>query len=145
MRIAIALAAAACSSVVSAQPQQWMQKPNANELYVTLVVYPGAGCPVSRDQVDAVLSGVLVRSRIKRVDSVGEGPGLSVVVDCEGRIFDIDIDFFSRTAQGLWDRLGMISYGTHGTYGADSEYLLNAVREGFESAITDYLKANFDL
>jgi hypothetical protein len=149
MRVAVTLVAAFLVATAGAEPAPWMKKANANEL-VTLVV-PGKDCPASVDEIQETVSGVLIRSRIKRVaqaptreNAAGTFPWLMIAVRCTDDLFAFDIDFVEPDTEGFLDRLGLIGYGTSGT-NADREDFLNSLRQDVERAITDYLKANFDL
>jgi len=132
------------SGVASADPEPWMKRENPNELAVST----GADdeCGFSDRKLRETVDGVLIRSRIKPL-GLSESPGwfvLMVNVDCAQEVFRITIDFADEIDSDL-TRLGLIGYGSYGVYAGESDYLLRAVTRRVELAITDYLKANFDL
>jgi hypothetical protein len=138
------------ANVASADPEPWMKKANPDEL-VTLVV-PGKDCPASVDEIERAVSGVLVRSRLKRIDrapnrdnAVGTFPWLMISLRCTADLYAFDVDFVASDADGFLDRLGLTGYGTAGTNANSTEVFLGALRKNIEAAITDYMKANFDL
>jgi hypothetical protein len=72
-------------------------------------------------------------------------PWLLVAANCDDARFDISVDFIVEDFEGFRHRAGLLGYGSSGTHADDSKYVLDAIQEAVEAAITDYLKANFDL
>ena len=73
---------------------------------------------------------------------------LSVKVTClqlsnKNFVFDLDVQFGKVLDEPIVPILYDKDYSAVGTGGA--EYIKNTVKESVESAITDYLKVNFDL
>ncbi|MCY3772792.1 MAG: hypothetical protein OXG98_12350 [Gemmatimonadetes bacterium] len=142
--------------------RQGLYKSNPNELYVRHL--PGSVCEYDQKEVEPLIDGILTRSRIKRM-SLGEWARsrtsfdaslfLSVAVGCNDRFFSIDVRF-GRTvyhpdlSSSEWWPLRFkmyheTPYGSYGIHNGNVEYLQDAIKEGVESALTDYLKVNFDL
>lgn len=111
-------------------------------------VYANKECPISATDLEELVNGVFIRSRIKPLPKqIYEGQlYLQVAVQClklEGvnPIFDIGVHFGRYTPDPpiLLDR----DFGTTGIGGKD--YLRSAIKEIVEQAITEYIKANFDI
>ena len=137
---------------VLADPEPWMEKENPDEL--ALLIGVDEDCSVTEDAVRDMANGVLIRSRIKPLDwaRVLEPFGLRVSIDCtpDSVVFMILVDFIDQLPipdhSGLFDiRFARTGYTSFGTTSGDAEYILNAAKRNVERAITDYLKANFDL
>jgi hypothetical protein len=126
-----------------------MKKTNPNELAV--LISSAADCSFSESDVRETVEGVLVRSRIKFVEAGGpkqDGfPWLLVITTCspDDGLWSVRIDFVGENADGYRYRYGLFGYGASGTYSDNPNYILDTVRQNTERAVTDYLKANFDL
>ena len=146
-----------------------LKKDNPDELFV---FYNQLGnCPFTEDSIDSMIDGRLTRSRLQRIQSsMGvreDGFGLGIVLNCDDAkdddgiyIFSVEGFFLERvTVQKPWGPMEVFmvhhplvfSYGKFGAFTHSSngdkarETMRNAVRETLEDALTDYLKANFDL
>ena len=132
-----------------------MHKTNPNELYVS--VDYGADCKVSEEAIEKMIDGILTRSRIKRlnsddwleVDLSSDQLHLFVLVNCDDRVFSNDVRFADMVQRpDQWIKRLMLHYRPYGSYGVhqgDTEYLMDSLKGSVERALTDYLKANFDL
>ncbi len=144
-----------------------LAKENPNEFHVRY--FQDAECTISEEAVESMIDGVLTRSRIKRLtyydwlvrgyrDRTGGDLGLDqlflvVEVSCitsNNQIFGIMVRFadkvnrhpnlkFKREMYHLRD------YGSIGRHNSGPEFLMGQIKAGVERALTDYLKANFDL
>ena len=132
------------------EPRPHLKKDNPNEL--GWLASAASECPMTDDEVAEVLKGVLIRSRIKPVP-LTDGLGIYVDVVCYGvnsstqYAFSIDVDFVDKLQVEGW--LVPIRYMYGDGYDAigiqNKEALMQATKDSVERAITDYLKANFDL
>lgn len=138
-------------ALTSAEPESWMEKEKPDELNVSVRV--ASYCEVTKQQIVELTSGVLTRSRIKFMT---ESADLNMMVDlqcnsyqlAEGHvIFAIDVDFVRPVevnGELFWARMGPAA--DYAMYGVEkTSEVLPAVREVIEEALTDYLRANFDL
>ena len=135
---------------VLAEPEEWMVKENPDELMV--LAFSTISCPVSGEIAYSTVEGVLTRSRIKAIPFTeaspeAEFPWLLVFLGCgDDRVLcSADVDFLGQEINGFRFRYGIVGYGVHGYCDNDPDRLLDQLRDGVESAITDYLQANFDL
>ena len=138
--------------IAAGDPQPWMKKENPNELGV--FVFVTKRCPMADSELQELVEGVLVSSRIKPVSWVAEDIYLDVDLDCTQSqssshvIFNFVIDFTGvALLEGKGNvpvRFGKIKSG--GVFGTAS---LNEVKQAMElqleKVVTDYLQANFDL
>lgn len=109
----------------------------------------GEKCPFSIEEAYAVVEGVLVRTRIQPIkwtpiDTVL----LQSDTQCEAYgdlwIYRTDMNFaFVDGETSIGSRYGANGYTSFGL--VDHEKIKAAIRSATERAITDYLKANFDL
>ena len=134
------------------------KKTNPNEIFVDFIV--DDGCNGTHEQV---VDNELVRSRIKRKHQFSFGElKLFVRVNCiqynTGRnfIYDVDVRFgryiIVTDPKPNTDGFYMVHYSPYyGVIGITStgiqgeQVLRNNIRESVEKALTDYLRANFDL
>jgi hypothetical protein len=151
MRAVVMLIAVLVTGIANADPQPWMKKANPNEL-VLVIFGPNGECPASRESLHEAAKGVLTRSRIKAIEETPPAekaestfPWLVVGIGCQDGLYEVGVDFIVQDATGFRHRAGLFGYGSHGTHGNSGPHLVNSVRNDVEAAITDYLKANFDL
>ncbi|MDJ0908364.1 MAG: hypothetical protein QNI99_04195 [Woeseiaceae bacterium] len=131
-----------------ADGDSWIRKANPDELYTFTFA---DDCPFSDEALTRETQGVLIRSRIRPVERWNPRETLLYVdVTCFRSsslyLFDIDIFLakFEHNADG--DVVVSHSVANYGTLGqGNSQFILDAVEEGVEQAMTDYLVANFDL
>ena len=122
----------------------WLKRANPSELAVTVRV--SDECGISEQNVLGAVHGVLIRARIKPLvfDYSADYFRLTVKVDClRERAFVINADF----RDVVTDMSVRYGDGTmlFGTYGGNTPYVLDGVKEVTELAITAYLEANLDL
>lgn len=105
-------------------------------------------CPFEKESVESIVEGVFIRSRVKPIKNVlSEGSiYLDITVDCLDRgelnpIFKIDISF------ARWRPFPAVKFQKgYGNFGVgDRDFILQTVQRGVENAVTDHIKANFDL
>jgi len=129
----------------------WMEKAykqeNPNELAYFLLVHPD--CPVTEEEGESILEGVLVRSRIKplvRPAWVSRPLYLSVSLECikpknNNPVFQIIARFGDVSGE-----IPIFYFPDYGFFGIGPKDSMKTAFQGrVEAAITDYLKANFDL
>ncbi len=159
--VLLAMAFGVTASHVGAQPREYMKKPSPEELYVAFS--EGIQCPVP---LEHVVNSALVRSRIRRKPTwVYDETVLFANVRCmetrslngrvTGLVYSVDVSFgaFVRSEPGAeysFDpvRIDVGKYGAMGTTSLDDpgrQFLENSLRDQVESALVDYLRANFDL
>lgn len=133
------------AQLATAEPLPWMKQDNPDNLGLILRV--GSGCPETLDEYSKLIQGIFVRSRLPRTDQF-DGLNLYADLQCTGVVvdglhaFSLDVHFARVTDDGLM-LYGATNYGRLGL--ADKEAISDEVRDTSEAAITDYLKANFDL
>jgi len=135
------------SGVASADPEPWMKKEKPDELGV--YVERESECP--EFDIQELVHGVLIRSRVRPLPFT-DTPELylNVNVRCieldnqpNFYSFSSDIRFSYRASLGTYLLYEFPAYGTLGHGG--SAFIQQSIKESVESAITDYLQANFDL
>ena len=134
-----------------ADPQPWLKKENPNELFAVSVATEH--CPISIVDLDELVNSVLVRSRIRKKSAWAENELiLSVEIGCtlvsDSRwTFRYDVYFprFSKRESGDLLETTTIDGKHYGIGTNDEDGIRSAMRRFVEDAITDYLKANFDL
>jgi hypothetical protein len=134
----------------SAEMADWyklaIKSPNPNEL----AYYAGVDedCLADKSIISNTIEGVLIRSRVKPSVAFYENNRtyLSVTLNClepeNGKhIFTLSIHFGKLNPKPsiLFDK----SYGFFGAGG--KEFIIQNLKISTEQAVTDYLKANFDL
>ena len=112
-------------------------------------VFVDEECLTTKEGVEEIVEGVFIRSRIKPMKNAIYGNGiiyLDVYIACLKReedwfVYEISVYFARRVPVPsiLFDR----SYGSLGI-GGDTN-IAAAIKERVEIAITEYIKANFDL
>ena len=107
----------------------------------------GTDCPYSMADLEPVMKGVIVRSRIKAVNAILAPTDFSIVahlncIDSTPFVYSLTVQFALRTGYRISYDFG--SFGTLKAPPARSE-IERVVKEGVERAMTAYLKANFDL
>ena len=127
----------------------------------------GVDCPGDKDSIDERIDGLLIRSRLKRsnlpIDRfMGNPISLVVSTSCgnspgEVRPFIYNVVAgFRETVKVERELVHVITvvyhnpfaygfFGVVGTRGSLEEKVRQTVRDTVEKALTDYLKANFDL
>ena len=103
-------------------------------------------CPITQETVQKLVEGVFIRSRIKPLGEKLEGISLDVELACikmkDNRfVYKLEI-YFSRYLPLPAVNFAM-NFGAHGI-GKDTD-ITAAIKEQVETAITEYIKANFDL
>ena len=117
----------------------------------------GVACPFEYNEVDDIIEGELIRSRIKPIywtNRLEESEAilvLDVQANCLERdnlnpVFDVDVYFaLYRFVDGLYSGSFLADW-EFGSFGiGDHDYILQSVEDAVEDAITAYVKANFDL
>jgi hypothetical protein len=128
--------------------QLWLKKAEPNELGITSIV---SNCPVTRDEVDKEVRGVMDRARLKplifRPDK--HELGMQVNVTCYSEIsdqvysFTVTVDFLGVKRFG--DNATVFRYGNGGYswMGAkDAQGIRRIVKGVVEYPVTEYLEAN---
>jgi len=128
----------------SASDLSYLKKENPDELGI--FVFAGSSCPMTIKDVTGLVSGVLIRSRLKPNTSswISEPLYLEIAVDCvalEGNnpVFRINAGFgrFVPKPSIMYDK----GYGSFGIGG--KEHINTAIKNATESAVTAYIQANF--
>ncbi|MDC0002882.1 hypothetical protein OAE19_00645 [Porticoccaceae bacterium] len=128
----------------SASDLSYLKKENPDELGIW--VFAGPSCPMTGKDVEGLVSGVLIRSRLKPKTSgwVSEPLYLEISVDClalEGNnpVYTIVAGFgrFVPKPSIMYDK----GYGTFGI--GPKESINRAIKNATESAVTAYIQANF--
>lgn len=132
-----------------------LHKTNPNELFVD--VGYGSDCKLPEEAIKNMIDGILTRSRVKRLTSAEwldvnldfDQLHMNVFINCDGHIFSNDVRFADLVQRPSITSVRLMlhyrPYGGYGIYNGDTEYLMDSVKESVERALTDYLKANFDL
>ena len=150
----------------------WLKVENPDTLFVNY--FQAGECPFTSESIETMIDGLLVRSRLKRRAGIllsNNAPNsfhLSVTTTCDAdnispHIYSIREVFLEMaTVQRPRQRPGAprvrlevliahypLNYGYFGVYDPNTEQatgqLRNAIRKSVEDALTDYLKANYDL
>ena len=112
--------------------------------------YAATECPLTKHELKELVSGVLIRSRVKPllgVEWVFDSLYLNVALSCIERkstnqwIYKFDIYF------GRWDVEPPISYQSdYDSFGiGPKQFIKDHVKENVENAMTAFIKANFNL
>ncbi len=136
------------AGTVCAEDDTWLRNINPNDMYVFAYT---DGCPFTGEDLKQEARGVLIRSRMRPVETWNSGETLLYVdVTClrnnDMHIFNIDILLakFEHNIDG--DVVISHTFANYGKLGQGGRrFTLDAVEEGVEEALTDYLVANFDL
>ena len=117
---------------------------NPNELAFFTNVY--GDCGKSAHDINEVIRGVMIRSRIKPDYKIVAPVYLNTRMSCFNPVASVTVDSidvtFARYAPEspiLYD----VHYASIGQ--GPEDYVLNKLKEHIEQALTDYIKANFDL
>jgi len=148
----LALLALLLPSIVMAEALTWLKKDNPNELFI--IAYASSTCSMTDEKLKSVVKGVLVRSRITPAPTRDlNGVNLEVFLYCmmldsgNNPVFNLDIQFkkiVGPNDDGEYVRLSTNrNYGTLGI--GDSDFMVQAIKNATENAITVYLESNFDL
>ena len=149
MKKLIPLIALLLPAFASADVNPWLKDDKPEEMYATAI---GAeGCPHSESEIEEILHGLLIRSRIKPSAEWNSGEVL-LTVRLRG-IEDSGLYTYSLEVElARWHVVfGAIISTTimgddYGSYGRDTKSgITRIVKESAENALTDYMKANFDL
>lgn len=137
-------------NAISAEAPPWfnlaIKSPNPNEL--AYFADADEECPISTSGVRDIVEGIFTRSRIKPSELFYEKNRihLSLTLNCLKRakgnfVFAYNVKFGKYTPKPaiLFDK----DYGSYGVGG--KEFITQSLKTSTENAITDYLKANFDL
>ncbi|MCZ6666922.1 MAG: hypothetical protein O7B81_16605 [Gammaproteobacteria bacterium] len=126
---------------------EWMKKANPNELAYA-VLGDRAGCPISVDDTARLISNSLNRARIKALhQAAGQKLVLGVYFTCRGDTGTgnytllVVTDFVNQAAGYRYGLTPFRSYEMSGNV----KSLKTQVRDAIDSAVTDYLRVNFDL
>lgn len=124
-----------------------LKQKNPNELAV--LTKGGASCGLSDKEVLKTVEGVLIRSRIRPRTKLPADDKfyLGVVVSCAKDTHSVlQQVFFGDFILGTSIRFGD-DYGSYGAYGTGDapQFVLNELKGDVERAMTDYMKANFNL
>ena len=123
------------SGFSSANPQPWMKRVNPDEF--GLFVLAGKHCSFTTEKLRSIIEGEFLRARLKPTDYVAFNLTVSATCAKDATAVAYDIRF------GTDDMLYEIpTYGGLSTGGSD-DYFLKAIKLGVESALTDYMEANF--
>jgi len=110
-------------------------------------VYVSGNCAIAASEVEDIVNGALIHSRIQPIDYVVASGFfyLEISVDClEGTdAFSAAINFRDVIDHTVV-RLGE-DYGGFGTHENDKRFLLGRIKAGIDAAVGDYLRANPDL
>ena len=146
--------------------QAWMKQPDPAVLAYVLLV--SSQCPFERWEAAEVIEGAFVRSRIKPLDALVAGSKAILGGDEDRTMAQLDLTLFLNVAitcvlprwggvgKSVWHiDLGWAVVGEplmryyepiYGKVGiGDSSFILDALSKEAESALVDYLKANFSL
>ena len=132
------------SGAASADPEPWMEKEDPDDL--TLIVRIASECPDDQDAYIELVQRIFMLSRLNPTAS--DGLGLYADLQCfslpdpERYVFIADVSFVQRDGSSTmsFEDQEYLAYGLGGP-----EEIRVQLREQTELAITDYLKANFDL
>jgi len=147
----LALFALLLPSIVLAEGLTWLEKDNPNELYFLAAV--ASDCSMTDERLQSLVKGVLVRSRIKPASSWNPNETtLEIILNCmkiDGGdpVFNLVIRFKKIIEQNDdGEYVFLITDRHYGAFGmGDSGAISQAVKEGVEIAITDYIEVNFVL
>lgn len=137
------------SCAAFAQGNAWMKQKDPNSLGLFVAV--DEECPFSEEEVTNVLEGEYLRARIKPTQSLVLNITVSVtcvlIEDDEsvmGYAVSKQVRFGTRLTNGSLVLYEMPDYGSLDIGGTDSKrFLMNSISDAVSSAITDYLKVNF--
>lgn len=134
----------------SAELDEWyksaIKSSTPNELAYYVLVSPD--CPVTEQETSKHIEGEFIRGRIKPLQNQLDYNRvyLNVVIDCLKQesahpVFIVKMNFgkYNPKPAILFDK----TYGQFGTGG--KEFIINTYKKGLERAVTDYIKANFNL
>ena len=106
-------------------------------------------CPIKLTRAESVVEGVLIRSRVKPLKGDIYAAGivyLNIYVSCvplesNNPVFNIEVNFgrINPKPAIIFDQ----SFGNSGI--GDQDFIMQVLKERVESAMTAYIKANFDL
>jgi hypothetical protein len=126
----------------------WLKKHNPDELAYFAAV--SSTCPISEKEMQEMVEGVFIRSRIRPLDKWTAGEVmLHIDLQCIGDsdfqsyIVNVELEKPSVTADGtvLTTSLAGNPYGAFGR--GDASSIKNEIKDSVERALTDYIKANF--
>lgn len=128
----------------------WIVKENPDVLYVGTFAH--SDCPISGKELEKLVKGVMIRSRIKPAESWGAfEPTLQVTVNClplqgNNPVFHSSVQFKKMLIDDNDDLLYIHRASDYGTIGiGEKSFITQSLKDSTEAAITEYLKANFDL
>lgn len=122
-----------------------LKRENPNQLPVFVAV--SDHCKIKEADALNTVRGVLIRSRIKPLtasDAIDPFQ-LTVNVSCtrNHKAYAVTIDF-TDIINGTYVRFGT-GYGRFGIYNGHTDFLSGEIEKTTETAITDYMKVNFNL
>lgn len=107
-------------------------------------------CRTPKAEIESLIEGVLMRSRIKPSTDLRNPLVLVAKIRClplisngvdQGTAFDIRMSYSNFFPPPIVQYF--ISYGSVGTWGGEDNYFKEAVKQFTEEAVTDYVKVNF--
>ena len=127
-------------------PAPWLTKDNPEELSYSVTLARDSVCGIEYQSVTGLLDNAFIRSRLRnnhRIDQLT----LSTTIECTRRgsmlLYYVAVEFARVNEAGVF-----IRYGERPQFdlrmGTEQE-LVASIKSLVESALTDYLKANFDL
>ncbi len=135
---------------VLADPQPWMERENADEL---LVDFSEARCPTGA--YGSIIESVLAGARIRQATQGDqETIYLRIKLHCfpveGGEVgfayqFNVTFGIYQDDVRLIYEDYGSDVIGTLPPGSPGVQFLENRLRTAVQEAITDYLKANFDL
>jgi len=155
-RILFVIALLLSVNVSAKDNMEYMIKPEPN--WLGYMVVNGNDCPTTESELEKAVEGVFVRSRIEPAKNVSrvidaddkaeEIIYLGVILNCleldkNNPVFNLSL-YFSKWIEdedGDFHVKFGSEYGTTGIGGR--KYILDAVKDRTENALTDYIKVNF--
>ncbi|MBU2955071.1 hypothetical protein [Marinobacter sp. F3R08] len=107
-------------------------------------------CRTQKSEIESLIEGVLIRSRIKPSTDLSNPLVLIAKIRCAGLSsngVDLGAAFDIRVAFSRFQPLPVvdyfISYGSIGTWGGEDNFFKDSVKQFVEEAVTDYVTVNF--
>ena len=144
MRLILILTALLAFQSAAAIDKSYLKKEKPDEL--ALFVFVDSECPFSQEEVEGLVSGVLIRARLKP-DTLN-WPYAPLYLDFSLSCLALKNNnpvFVIKTAFGRRNPKPAIMYEyNYGTYGVGpKENIEAAIKDSTEKAITAYIQANF--
>lgn len=136
-------------SLAEASPKPWMEVRGDPER-LPVYIFELSVCPNTIDEVRDIIHDSLRRARLEMVEDTHAELQLWFKMQCvhlsetsENYLFNIEVDFGSWSEALGHFRLGESSYGTFGVN--DESFIVDAIGDAVDKALTDYIEVNFDL